>query len=631
MSKELVQQEPQGPRYSLQTQADSIFGFLRQTFNQMPRSVQVFGWLVFLFLFVLLILYPLFGITYFQGKVIVLAIDEEARPSARGLRVVKGIHTYTNDEGEFTLALRLPSIPLLTIDFDIGDPKHKQVLSIPTQLPFVSLFDPNARKIYYVPSSKTRDKFDQIQYYFLDGDEAARAFKNSTKQGGEARIFPVSSSALPQLALSDWAIRSARAAEERYDAPKYTLRFHQFRLPNMREDAVEAFFGIRMNGRPVELPGIPTTNTRTIDRLTLVAGAWVRVDEFDIPLPSPNVTVDVDVFSGGIFRSSNIASITVPVAKASVGQKFRLEGQNISVECELLPPVAIGSFATETGRGHRTAFWLDTPNEFMNQIARVTFSSGALQLPQGLRERAYGVIINSSGPITSKARVVFSTGSILRLASQSGMAKGDLKTSMQLYWAADIYRRDGEESQALNLVEKALAIDASADWAYQTKGAILRNLDKLDESFASYERALQIAPNSVMARVGYALTVAEKPGTNKNQLLYAQQLVNDALKLMPEYEFSYIALGALKVRLGEVSSALEHLSSAEKIEVQGGRSQSPALQNIYYTRGLAYRTLRKPEEARAAFQLVLDQSEKGVIGPGSEKLVKYAKKELQGL
>src|SRR5262245_35687443 len=50
-------------------QADALFKFLRETFAQMPRPVQVVAYLSFLALFVLLMLYPLFGITYFQAHV----------------------------------------------------------------------------------------------------------------------------------------------------------------------------------------------------------------------------------------------------------------------------------------------------------------------------------------------------------------------------------------------------------------------------------------------------------------------------------------------------------------------------------------------------------------------------------
>ena len=49
------------PKYSMEAQAVSLFAFLKLTFSKMPKAVQVFGWIVFLFLFVFLVLYPIVG------------------------------------------------------------------------------------------------------------------------------------------------------------------------------------------------------------------------------------------------------------------------------------------------------------------------------------------------------------------------------------------------------------------------------------------------------------------------------------------------------------------------------------------------------------------------------------------
>jgi hypothetical protein len=76
-------------KYSLEVQASSLFGFLKQTFSQMPRTVQVIGWLVILMLFAFLVLYPLLGITYLQGKIVPLSEDRNAKSLVKGVRVSK--------------------------------------------------------------------------------------------------------------------------------------------------------------------------------------------------------------------------------------------------------------------------------------------------------------------------------------------------------------------------------------------------------------------------------------------------------------------------------------------------------------------------------------------------------------
>src|SRR6266498_4552625 len=84
--------------YVVEAQAATLFAFLKQTFFQMPLLVQVTGWLVFLALFVFLVLYPILGITYFQGKIISLA-DEGGDATTKpefGMRVYREIPTSTN-------------------------------------------------------------------------------------------------------------------------------------------------------------------------------------------------------------------------------------------------------------------------------------------------------------------------------------------------------------------------------------------------------------------------------------------------------------------------------------------------------------------------------------------------------
>ena len=132
------------PRF--EAQANSIFGFLKETFFKMPTYIQVVGWLVFLALFVFLVLYPLLGITYYQGKVTNLSLNSDgkaARPTQESrLRIYRGRATRTNGAGEFTLPVRVPNIPMLRLDFDFGEEGQAETVSLPAQWPFLSMFLP---------------------------------------------------------------------------------------------------------------------------------------------------------------------------------------------------------------------------------------------------------------------------------------------------------------------------------------------------------------------------------------------------------------------------------------------------------------------------------------------------------
>lgn len=156
------------PRYAVQVQATTIFKFLSSTFFQMPRPVQVIGWIVFLLLFIYLVLSPALGITYYQGKIEQLAFDHKTgRPTystISGLTVTKGSSVVTNKDGEFTFAGRWPYIPFRPVEFTIEDQTlGAEEVSIPTPSPIISMFNPNPQKIFYVPSSTVIGANDVLQ------------------------------------------------------------------------------------------------------------------------------------------------------------------------------------------------------------------------------------------------------------------------------------------------------------------------------------------------------------------------------------------------------------------------------------------------------------------------------------
>src|SRR5262245_44460296 len=125
-------------KYTIEAQAATLFTFLKDTFAKMPMPVQVIGWLVLLLLFVFLVLYPLVGITYYHGKVITLKRNPENKPvmvAEAGLRIYKEHVAVTNEEGEFTLWVRIPSVPFMGVEFDFGVSPNKETVVLPTPMP----------------------------------------------------------------------------------------------------------------------------------------------------------------------------------------------------------------------------------------------------------------------------------------------------------------------------------------------------------------------------------------------------------------------------------------------------------------------------------------------------------------
>ncbi|HKO90664.1 MAG TPA: tetratricopeptide repeat protein [Polyangiaceae bacterium] len=610
-----------GAEYSVQ--ASTLFDFLRKTFPQMPRAVQVVGWLVILFLFVLLVLYPLVGVTYLQGKIVPLSDDKNSKALVRGIRVSKGSTTYTNEDGEFTLAIRVPNLPLLTIDLDIGD----ELVSVPGPFPFVSLFNPNARKIYFVPGSTIRNDLNVIQHYFLDRISASRAYE-------AVRAVTQMSDAGPRAPreslMSSWSIRSADAAEKTYQAPTYTLRVDEFAVTE-GDKVSEVYFDIRVDGRGARPEGVPNASSRAIDRLTVIKGVPVKPAEVDIPLKQPSARVELGVYTAGFFRDSRIGSVAIDVGRVQVGQRVRVEGAGMTAELELLPPVAIGTIGVAVERGAVfSAAWLDVQDEFAGTILGVRWASGNAEVP-GARDRYFYGGSRSSGSV-ARARVQFVTGSDLRLATGSQTVLREPRTPPELFAALDIVRREGDVARALALVERAARVAGTAPWLAQIKGAILRETGRFDEALAAYVQVLKDDPESPSNLVGYALTVVDRPGSGRGELERAQQLVEKAIKADPSFIFSYVALGGIAVRLGDYSRAVDILTREEQTEVLQGIKKSVPLQRNHYYLGQAYLGLGKKQEARAALRDVVEYVDRlNFHSIGNKQLAELARAELAKL
>jgi hypothetical protein len=342
--RETVGTEPQSqssarPKYSLEAQADNVFAFLTKTFFQMPRPVQVVGWLVLLLLFVYLVLYPTLGVTYFQGKVFRVTKSDtgqtQQKPEAN-LRIHKGDATHTNEYGEFTLAVRIVNLPFVSFDFDFGPADTSESVSLVAPTPLLSLFNPNSQKIYYAPGSTTRDKHGVVVSYFMDLTAAAA----SLESGAPPRV-PIGS-ALTARGLMTSAIASpAFAAENYYTTPTYTLRLRELRLPAAK-GTLDIYFRARINGQVTRAPALPDANSRSIDRLTLVGGVASTFEELDIPIQDPNSIVDLEVVRPSFFTATTIGSARIQLSSDKVSKLLSIKGDQLDLQVEMLPPVAIG-------------------------------------------------------------------------------------------------------------------------------------------------------------------------------------------------------------------------------------------------------------------------------------------------
>jgi tetratricopeptide (TPR) repeat protein len=603
--------------------ASSIFDFLKQTFGQMPRAVQVIGWLVFLLLFTFLVLYPLLGVTYVQGKIVPLSDDKTPRSLVGGVRVAHGQPTVTNDDGDFTLAVRVPNLGVLSLDVHVAD----ELLQISVPFPFVALFNPNPSKIYFVPGSTARNKLGKPQSYFLDAAEATNAYRQVRERTGKVSGGGAVDS--PRDAPFT-LVAKAEAMERRYDVPTYTLRVLELQV-NGGARVNEVFFQIRLDGAAVAVEGIPSASSRAVDRLTAVRGVPMRFGELGIPLKNPTGRVELDLLTRGFFRPDKIASIVVDLGKRSVGERFRVDGEQATATVEVLPPVAIGTIGVASSKGQVVSgAWLQVPDKFASSVASVRWYVGDSEF-LGSPERYYYRGGISSGN-TVKAKVTFTSGSSLTLAAQAQADLREPRTPEELYAAIDLLRFNGDAARALTLTEEALRNRRAERWAFQVRGAILREVGRFEDALSAYGEALRRDPESPATLVGQALTFVDWAGSSTKQLLAAKQSVERAISLEPAAAFAQVALGGVAMRLNDFNGALLVLTRAQEIEQRQGFVRSSSLQRNAYYAGMAYAGLKRIPEARARFTDVIAYTEKdGYRSIASLQLVALARQEMSRL
>src|SRR5215813_2049072 len=337
--------EVESPKYSVHADAANLFAFLKDSFFKMPRFVQVIGWMVFLFLFVFLVLYPLLGITYYEGHIVSLGIDQHKKPlptDAVGIQVYKGDSTTTNDHGEFTLGVHTPDIPFVSVDFTFQSELGRETVSLPAPTPFVSLFNPNRKKIFYVPASTVTDKSGLfVKHYFLDEAEAREALRQSIVGESNSKT---SMDSIPSFDdLND--LPSTVYAAEKVSGRNYLLRIRELKVPGRK--STEAYFDVRIDGRTTHFDNLPNASSPASRDLTVYGDMPARFDALSLPIPETARRVDISMFErkGFFQKDSLIGAVALDIGPEKVSKPISVVGGGMETTLELLPAMAMSCTA----------------------------------------------------------------------------------------------------------------------------------------------------------------------------------------------------------------------------------------------------------------------------------------------
>lgn len=645
-----------------------LLKFLTKSFPQMPIGVRVVAYLTFLFVFssaiLVVVFYPIFGVTYFQIR-LVPQLPEDYRASmpcdrpeeiwprclVTRLSVSRSgsSSVYTNDNGDFTFPVHKINLPFVQvgvdrlfgrIEFDVEksvlDRDRRRIraietVAISTPSSLIGLFSPNPQKIYYVPQSTKNGANGAPQNYFTDADEAVKA-----RPGDDKKI----TTSFPRdhrggLFGIPWSPEPAAAIEQSYAEPTFTLRLHRLRLASA-EPTNEVYFAVFIDGARAAVKGIPNDRSPAVDQLTVVTDAWMSLEEFDIPVRAGDATVKISAMKtklfSRIFGETEIGSVTVRPANR-FATKLMETGTGLSVEWEIMPPVAIGTLAVRAATpASDLGYWLEMPDQFTDQLKDCQWLTGNSFVTAFGVTFCYGGRFRSTSPeILVKGHVVFRSGSMLRLATVRTTTPTPPTRAAEIYAAIDIYRGNGDGKRALEMVDRATKLPGPPLWTLQARGAILRDLENLRESFDAYRAALNVNPNDISTRVGYGLTLAEWPEARPGDLRDARRSITESLQANQSYSWARVALGALQVRMGEYSAGLETLSAVRTEEAALNRKWNSLIDYCDYFIALGLVGMGNTGEARRALTRFVSGAAEQDPSLAHRRLMKNARSALQKL
>jgi tetratricopeptide (TPR) repeat protein len=634
---------PKPVKYSVHTDATNLFKFLTSTFSQMPKSVQIIGWFVFLLLFVYLVLYPMLGITYYEGKIMLWSLDPKTgKPIAPaplpGITVKQGHSVVTNTDGEFTFAGRWPYIPFNSVDFWIEDPGVLgEQVSIPTPRPLVSMFNPNVQTIFFVPSSTRTDAGGLPQHYFLDSKSAKAALDQSI-QANAPQVPPAHPAsftpAAPRSLLSNVYASSLISAGR-----NFTLRLREAKVSGIPSEA-QVYLDIRIDGQPFHSSTIPDATSSESRDLTVIADTPLRLDSLYLPVPERAHRVDISMIERKSFlqRDPLIGTVSLDLDAKKTGIYPALRGGNLELTLELLPPASLRC-VTVPGKAKNfiAAMWLDIAEEHLAEITRLQYdrgqnfgdvrymtSSDPTAALDPFDHFADMISIFASQPV--RATVDFSGGSKINLAAFCQAGANPAGSSMDSYYRASAYF--GARDYAAALRENAIALQANPSRAqpHYLQGTILAKLEKFTEADQEFKAAVRIAPDAQSILSGYAWMLAEQfRFATHAQLLDARSMAARAVAALPS-PGNYETLGWAEFRLHENDKALQDLRRAESLCVSTCR-YSTDWPEIQFHLGEVYAAMQKKSEARKAFQAVLQYHQESPE-LSEDKYVRQAKASL---
>lgn len=142
---------------------------------------------------------------------------------------------------------------------------------------------------------------------------------------------------------------------------------------------------------------------------------------------------------------------------------------------------------------------------------------------------------------TRLAALYFTIGDTTHAMSYAEQVRpGSVHDAQTLSQLAGIYAGSGQREKALEIYDRAIAVDPERAEAYFSKGLLLTNLKRYEQAEVAFQAGLKVAPNSPLAHYYLGRLALER-----REPAQAITAFERAIEANPSFEQAYLSLGAV--------------------------------------------------------------------------------------
>lgn len=232
---------------------------------------------------------------------------------------------------------------------------------------------------------------------------------------------------------------------------------------------------------------------------------------------------------------------------------------------------------------------------------------GVVQLENGDGQNAASALDKAAELAPNNVDILYHRGRAHLLVSNQSYAKmfeADPKSWRVRQLLAEANASAERHMDAIAEYELAIKLAPNEPRLHEELGTQYRLAGKLPEAEQAYLKELEIDSDNVTARYKLGVIAIEK-----GEATHAKELIESALRVRPNLQHSDYNLGRAEMLLGNDAAATKHFERAVSADVAAA-SDPEVVEQSWYQLGIAYRRLRRMDEAQkamATFQRLKDE------------------------